>query len=68
MQINAMPPWAQPQRSNPSLPSHIKDSMGHAPYASKGKRFGLARKSRTIVVFVGAKKDAPVDTSSPSKS
>lgn len=68
MKINAMPPWAQPQKGNPSLPSHIKDSMGHAPYASKGKRFGLARKSQVTVMFVGAKKDALVDTSSPFES
>lgn len=68
MQINVLPPWTHPQRGDPSLPSHTKDSLGYTSYVGKGKIFGPTHNSQAVEMFIGAKKDALANIPSPSRS
>lgn len=68
MQINAMPPWAHPQRGESSLPSYTKDNSGYTPYVNKGKIFGLTHNSQVAIMFIETKKDTLGNTLSPSGS
>lgn len=59
MSINATPPWAHPQRADPSLPFYTRGSIGYTPYIGMSKIFWPKQDSQEVVMFVGGKERHP---------